>query len=265
MEMKAWKDFDEKAISKEPLFITAIKKIAKKQSGDILDRVKDLKEINDATINNLVNDYFVNSVDEAVKRGLAKAWLETMETGRENAKKIMSRKKELTTIDDITLTNEAFNQWVTKYGLVKAKEINETSKKKLLKAFRKALADGIENGMSIENLRKELQKESVNVFDELSNTRAYLIARTETGASMNIGQVATYKATGIEKKQWLATYDDRTRDTHLMMMDKIANIDETFEVERTDGGIDNMLYPLDPNGSAENVCNCRCTIIPVIE
>ena len=264
-KMKAWKDFDEKAISKEPLFITAIKKIAKKQSGDILDRVKDLKEINDATINNLVNDYFVNSVDEAVKRGLAKAWLETMETGRENAKKIMSRKKELTTIDDITLTNEAFNQWVTKYGLVKAKEINETSKKKLLKAFRKALADGIENGMSIENLRKELQKESVNVFDELSNTRAYLIARTETGASMNIGQVATYKATGIEKKQWLATYDDRTRDTHLMMMDKIANIDETFEVERTDGGIDNMLYPLDPNGSAENVCNCRCTIIPVIE
>ena len=265
-KMKAWREFDEKALSKEPLFITAIKKIAKKQSSDILDRVKGLEEINDATINNLCNDYFSKEVDEAVKRGLAKAWLNTMEQGRENAKKIMSGKKELTAIDDITLTNEAFNQWVERYGLLKATEINETSKKKLLKAFRKALADGIEEGMSIENLRKELQKESANVFEELSNTRAYLIARTESGASINIGQVATYKATGIEKKQWLATYDNRTRESHLMMMDKIANIDETFEVEReSDGGIDNMLYPLDPNGSAENTCNCRCSILPVIE
>jgi len=26
-----------------------------------------------------------------------------------------------------------------------------------------------------------------------------------------------------------------------------------------------LMYPLDPNGSAENVINCRCTIVPVIE
>lgn len=264
-KMKAWQDFDTKAKGKESLFITSIKKIAKRQASDILEKVKELKEVNDATINNLCNDYFTNSVDEAVKRGLYKAWTETMAEGRNNAKKIMGSKKDITSIDDITLTNEAFNQWVEKYGLLKAKEINQTSKKNLLKAYRKALAEGIENGLSIENIKNELQLESEKVFAELSNTRAYLIARTESGASMNIGQVATYKATGIEKKQWLATYDDRTRESHFLMMDKIANIDETFEVERTDGGIDNMLYPLDPNGSAENVCNCRCTILPVIE
>ena len=264
-KMKAWQDFDTKAKGKESLFITSIKKIAKRQASDILEKVKELKEVNDATINNLCNDYFTNSVDEAVKHSLYKAWTETMAEGRNNAKKIMGSKKDITSIDDITLTNEAFNQWVEKYGLLKAKEINQTSKKNLLKAYRKALAEGIENGLSIENIKNELQLESEKVFAELSNTRAYLIARTESGASMNIGQVATYKATGIEKKQWLATYDDRTRESHFLMMDKIANIDETFEVERTDGGIDNMLYPLDPNGSAENVCNCRCSILPVIE
>ena len=42
-----------------------------------------------------------------------------------------------------------------------------------------------------------------------------------------------------------------------------ADIDMTFEVGRADGGIDNMQYPLDPNGSAENVVNCRCTVAPV--
>ena len=45
---------------------------------------------------------------------------------------------------------------------------------------------------------------------------------------------------------------------------KVVNIDETFEVENINGGVDNMLYPLDPNGSAGNVCNCRCTVAPVV-
>ena len=92
-----------------------------------------------------------------------------------------------------------------------------------------------------------------------------MIARTETGASVNVGQVSTYKATGIEKKEWISTLDDRTRESHLQMDGVIADIDSTFEVENlTDGGIDNMLYPLDPNGSAGNVVNCRCTCGPVI-
>ena len=43
-----------------------------------------------------------------------------------------------------------------------------------------------------------------------------------------------------------------------------ANIDETFEVENIEGGVDNMLYPSDPNGSAGNVCNCRCVVAPVV-
>ena len=92
-----------------------------------------------------------------------------------------------------------------------------------------------------------------------------MIARTEKGASVNVGQVSTYKATGIEKKEWISTLDDRTRESHLMMDGVIADIDATFEVvNETEGGVDNMQYPLDPNGSAGNVCGCRCTIAPVI-
>ena len=113
-------------------------------------------------------------------------------------------------------------------------------------------------------MKDKLQKASASVFQEMSDVRSYLIARTETGASVNFGQVATYQATGIEKKEWISTLDDRTRETHLMMDGKVVNIDETFEVENINGGVDNMLYPSDPNGSAGNTCNCRCVCGPVI-
>ena len=83
--VKLWKDFDEKAKSKESTFITSIKKIAKRQNADVKERIAGLKEVNDATVNNLVNDYFNKDCNKAVKLGLAKCWLESMEGGRENA------------------------------------------------------------------------------------------------------------------------------------------------------------------------------------
>ena len=248
---KLWHNFDTKAKNKESDFINAIKKIAKKQGADILKKIKELDEVNQADINNLCNDYFQKECNEAVKRGLAKCWVDSMIEGRENAKIAMSKKKDITVIDVETLTNEAFNKWVERYGLMKSEELNQTSKKKLLEKLRQALSESIEAGESMEKTKKRLQESATEVFGELSNTRAYLIARTETGASVNLGQMATYKASGIEKKEWISTFDDRTRESHLQMDGMIANIDDTFEVPNyTDGGIDNMLYPLDPNGSA---------------
>ena len=262
--VKLWTAFDERAKSNEPSFINAMKKIAKRQKADMKERIAGLKEINDATINNVVNDYFNKECGEAVKRGLAKCWLESMEGGRENAFNALNGKKEIIRIDAVTLTNEMFNKWVDRYGLMKSEELNQTSKKKLLELLRKTLAESLEEGDGLEVMKDKLQKASASVFQELSDVRSYLIARTETGASVNFGQMATYQATGIEKKEWISTLDDRTRDSHILMNGITANIDETFEVENIEGGVDNMLYPSDPNGSAGNVCNCRCVVAPVV-
>ena len=262
--VKLWKDFDEKAKSKEPSFITSIKKIAKRQNSDIKERIAGLKEVNDASINNLANDYFNKECSEAVKRQLAKCWLESMEGGRENAFNALNGKKEIIRIDATTITNDMFNKWVDRYGLMKAEEFNQTSKKKLLELLRKTLAESLEEGDGLEVMKEKLQKASASVFQEMSDVRSYLIARTETGATVNFGQMATYQATGVEKKEWISTLDDRTRETHLIMDGKVANVGDTFEVENINGGVDNMLYPSDPNGSAGNVCNCRCTIVGVL-
>lgn len=255
---QVWRLFDSKAKSKETLFVSAVKKIAKVQLKDILELLSV-----DKPLENILEEYYSNDVDDAVKRTLANAWITTMQSGRDMAKQVLG-KKDITTINDERIINDLFNKWVEKYGLQKSKELNQTTKKQLLEVLRKTLDESIANGDSLDVEVKKLQLACKDLFSEMSNTRAYLIARTETGSSVNMGQMTTYEVNGVEQKEWFATYDDRTRDTHLQMMNTVVNMKDNFEVPRSDGGVDMMAYPLDPNGSAENVCNCRCAIVPVI-
>ena len=162
------------------------------------------------------------------------------------------------------MTLAIFNNWIDRNGLIKAKEINDTTHRELLKRLREVLSESIANGDSLAVRTKKLQRACDEVFYAMSKERAYLIARTETAGSVNLGQNATYKAYGVQEKMWLATVDSRTRDSHLFMHEVRVPIDMPFEVERKDGGHDTMFFPADGSGSAENVCNCRCTIAPVI-
>jgi len=78
--------------------------------------------------------------------------------------------------------------------------------------------------------------------------------------SVNYGQKETYASEGIEKLEWLSTVDNDTRPDHLECNGQIRGIDEPFDV-----GGESMQYPGDPAGGAGNVCNCRCTVLPVIK
>jgi hypothetical protein len=60
--------------------------------------------------------------------------------------------------------------------------------------------------------------------------------------------------------EWLPTIDNDTRADHLEMVDKTVKVGESFTV-----GGESMQYPGDPNGGAGQVCNCRCTILPIIK
>jgi len=259
-QSKCWNMFDTKATKREPDFITSVKKIATRQAKDISTLLAEYEKEN-KPVENLIAEYFSKEVDIAVKRSLAGAWIKAMNDGKDNAKNILNKKD----FGADSMTNDAFNKWVERYGLLKATEINDTTKKDLLKKLKLILAESIENGDSLSVRVDKLRKGAEAVFSELSEARAYLIARTETAGSVNLGQVATYKAYGVQEKQWLATVDNRTRDTHLFMHEVRVPIDMAFDVPRLDGGNDTMQFPADASASAENVCNCRCTITPVIE
>lgn len=261
-QKKCYTLFDEKTRKKESDFESRVKKIADRQKKDIAELIKETLD-EKKSVENAITDYYNSDVDIAVKHTMAGAWLKAMESGRENAHEILEGKKSVT-IDDVTVTNEEFNKWVEKYGLLKAKEINDTTKKELLKKLRVILAEGIDEGDSIDVIAEKLVKGSDDVFYDMSKVRALLIARTESIGSVNLGQVVTYKANGVTEKEWLATMDDRTRMSHLFMHEVRIPITDSFAVPCDDGTTDYMLYPADASGSAANVCNCRCSVAPVL-
>lgn len=93
--------------------------------------------------------------------------------------------------------------------------------------------------------------------------RAEAIARTELG---RLGQQAGYGtlndyALRFDRdmgKQWVTWVDGRTRTAHTY-----ANGQTRFPV--TEPFLvwgERMLYPKDPRGSARNVVNCRCVMVP---
>lgn len=82
-------------------------------------------------------------------------------------------------------------------------------------------------------------------------------ARTMTTGAENAGRVDSYKRAdekGIKIKQmWIATLDERTRQSHRDLDGQSVEPGETFS--------NGCEYPGDPKGAPEEVYNCRCTLV----
>jgi hypothetical protein len=96
-------------------------------------------------------------------------------------------------------------------------------------------------------------------FSWMNASRADLIARTEAGAITEEAQWMTYAVSGVPFKRWLTTLDGREREDHFEAHGQIKGMNEPYIV-----GGEELMHPLDPAGSAKQVCNCRCTEIPIV-
>ena len=61
-----------------------------------------------------------------------------------------------------------------------------------------------------------------------------------------------YKQAGLTTKIWVAVQDGETRDSHAITDGEEKPINMAFS--------NGLMFPGDPNGSAEEVINCRCVI-----
>lgn len=95
--------------------------------------------------------------------------------------------------------------------------------------------------------------------------RARTVARTETLGAVNAG---VFRAAELEAeqrgdpapfKQWISTEDSRTRPTHVDADKQRTLLREPFRV----GGAQ-LLFPGDPQGPAQEVINCRCSLFPIV-
>ncbi len=119
------------------------------------------------------------------------------------------------------------------------------------------VTSGIIQGESLGKIADRLQSS----ITDMNRTSALRTARTAVTGAQNAGRMDSYKAAedmGITlKKQWVATLDGRTRDSHRWLDSKIVDIDKDFP--------NGCSYPGDPSGPASEVYNCRCTMIAVVD
>lgn len=116
---------------------------------------------------------------------------------------------------------------------------------------RTELLAGLDLGEDIGAISARVRKAT-----DVTGPRATMIARTEIVGASSAGSIAFMRATGeVSDKRWLATNDARTRASHRAANGQVVPIEAKFNV----GGA-LLDHPGDPNGPADTVCNCRCTL-----
>lgn len=251
--VKIWKTFDARARSIEAPFYDAMQKAFDKQNEEVNKVIKKAVEEN-KDVGTAIENLYNNEMDRKLLHTLAGAFFNGLTVGAEHGLELLNKKgvKEIS-----EETRRLFNIWIDTYGLNLAKDIDDTTKKKLRKTLSEAITEG-------EDLRKRVERliaVSDEMFAEDKKWRAELIARTESCTTMNAGALELYKSEGIQMKEWISVQDDRTRDAHLLMDGVVVPITDKFEVPATsqsEGAF--MEYAGDPSAPVGQVANCRCTI-----
>lgn len=99
-------------------------------------------------------------------------------------------------------------------------------------------------------------------FDGMEAYQAMRIARTETAAGAQEAIEVTYQTNAdiVKGREWVTSNDDRVRDSH-QIDGQVVALDENFILG---SGVE-IEYPVAPAGPAEEVINCRCTTVPVLD
>jgi SPP1 gp7 family putative phage head morphogenesis protein len=254
---KIWKVFDARARSIEEPFYKAMQTAFTKQNEEVNKTIRKACEEN-KDVGTAIENLYNKEMDKKLLHTMAGAFFNGLTVGAEHGLELLNKKgvKEIS-----EETRRLFNIWIDTYGLNLAKDIDDTTKKKL----RKALSESIEEGEDLKKRVAKLIEVSDEMFAEDKKWRAELIARTESCTTMNAGAIELYKSEDIGYKEWISVQDDRTRDSHLLMDGVVVPITDKFEVPATsqsEGAF--MEYAGDPSAPAGQVCNCRCTVAPFV-
>lgn len=113
--------------------------------------------------------------------------------------------------------------------------------------FTKDVTSGILQGKSPTQLAKTI-KHTMG----LNQVSAIRNARTAITSAQNGGRMDGYDKLVQMQKEWMATLDGRTRDSHRDLDGERVPYDEPFS--------NGLMFPADPQGAGREVWNCRCTM-----
>lgn len=134
-------------------------------------------------------------------------------------------------------------------GLGRVIEIGE----RVRELVRDTLVAGQMEGEALGDLAKRVR----DVFNA-SAARSTTIARTETQIAINGGAQERYKRQIPNGRiQWLSSRDSHVRDEHVSVDGEVVSLGAIFS--------NGLEHPCDPSGPPEEIINCRCYTIPIVE
>jgi hypothetical protein len=158
--------------------------------------------------------------------------------------------------DQLSLWEGKMKHYAAERSLIKAKAILSTEQEAINKVIDDVIAKINEDGLGIPAGRK-LMRDTL-IGDDLSiieSWQAERIARTEVNGASNSGsfEAAQENKEGV-KKEWLTSGLPGVRESH----QKYESMGpQEMEYEYNIG----LQFPGDENGDADEIINCRCTIV----
>ncbi len=240
-------------VKKLPQRANAFEKVMRKFFGQQEDEViKNLKKSGEPKVLNVEIKSWIDKVLFRRKDNVEELIKVTAPLYQDNIKEGSQDIAILLGVDLVDIMGNAHAVEFLKTKPIKfAEAVNDTT----LEALRNQLSEGVEAGESV----GELGNRIAAVFEEARSIRTETIARTEVGSAMNFGRNEQMSEQGIKRKQWLAIFSN-TREAHAEANGQVVDIGDNFVV-----GGEELAYPQDPAGSPENVINCQCSVVPVIE
>lgn len=201
-------------------------------------------------------------------RGLVPEWSRQMsEFVRQDVRNVVAHAYRVLLGDDYNF--EARPAVAAYLAMVDNRMVNTSNE--VFDSIAATVARGNEEGWSIPRTAAAIDETLDATETPKWRNRATVVARTETLASLNAGRTDAFRATAefladddeldepLEfERIWLATLDNRVRDTHRVADGQRVALDRPFMV----GGFP-LDHPGDPNGPPQETIQCRCTTIIV--
>lgn len=210
----------------------------------------------------MTDDNYTVIINRATDTGqLSRTYVDIYNTvgadhGKRTGKEINAQLKQFTLTNFITQLQLSVDRFFVQYGISRVVTIEDTYKRTIADL----LSTRIEDGLTIREAAKEVQ--DIVGRRRFYRWQALRIARTETTAAANNGAIQVGDVSGyVMEKEWISALDERTRTSpfdHRQMNGKRVGLNDKFNVSGQD-----LAYPGDPEGSAGNVINCRCSVAVV--
>lgn len=187
--------------------------------------------------------------EEPIKDYLDNLW---PKAGSISAVDIAKRIRDKKNYPEIDYWEDYFRAYVRERSAFIAGEILDTQAKVVNSIIDNIVKDAMEEGAGIPEIEKMLRGEMEKQMTIINRYQAERIARTEVIGASNKGAFDSASSMGYDMtKEWLTSGLKGIRPSHLFY-ESLGAVKMNYEYAP------GLKYPGDPNGSPDEIINCRC-------